>query len=209
MIEHHESQPNLMEELYESSVPELVDMNLQAQKEAGQMITSGRYDTPVYIDLQLVPEFMTNKAGILMVNPKHQRKVAEQTLNGLHKSWDGTKSIENEISETITENYWEFVDVDNDFTPWTVVELHNSSPMLHEVALSAYMIPGTRRPKAYQDLLNQKELDHLKKEDDSADAVQPEVDTVEVVSRKRRAVKTIGKWLKSQTNLPPRPNRFE
>lgn len=204
MDRQHESEPSLIEQLFESSVADLCHVNISAQREASRMLAEKNPNAFEYTDLKLVPDFMISKDGGLMVGVADQRRVAESVLNELHSEWNGSEATEYQVSEKYTENYWEFVDAE--FTPWTVVEMHNNQPEYHEKALSAYILCGPRRPATYQKLLNEKEQSQLELEDasgsGSSSVEQPD-------KRTQKAAKSIGKWLKKQTQHPPRPNRFE
>ena len=202
---------HLMEALYESAVPDLVRANQQAQSEMNKMYLAGRHDIPEYMDLSLYPDFMQAKDGSL-IDPKRQREIAKDVLAGLRESWNGTEPMENPLNPTYTEKYWEFVDVDHDFTPWTVVELYNNEPLPHQAGISAYIIAGATRPKAYQALLAAKER-ALEEADEKSGLYQEPAwqseKTQPKSSRRQRAGKAIAKWMKNRADRPPRPNRFE
>lgn len=199
-----------MEDLYDSAIPELLHTNTQAQREASLMYIERRAGAPDYIDLRLTPDFMKSKDGMLMTDPEIQKNIAREVMAGLHEAWHGTKIFENPISNEFTEKYWEFVD--DEFMPWTVVELHNSKPMLHEVGLSAYMIRGPRRPTAYQQLLDasDREKQSAKDQVDVKKESPDEAISKPTATRRKRAAKAIGKWLKEQADkpAPKRVNRW-
>jgi len=196
-----------MEELYDSSIPGLLRANVRTQKEAGRMIAVGHPHAPDYIDLQLIPDFMKAKDGVSMVGDTSQRNIAEEVLNGLHVAWNGGESIENALTESFIENYWEFVD--NDFTPWTVVELHNTNPTENEVGVSAYILRGPKRPTAFQLLLDNKGSDSNRTETVHKDLVRPHETAFQKPSRRQRVAKSIAGWLNNQSNQPRRPFRIE
>jgi len=198
-----------MEDLYDSAIPELLHTNSQAQREASRMYMERTGEAPDYIDLRLTPDFMKAKDGMLMTDPVIQASIAQEVMAGLHEAWPGTRIFENPISSEYTEKYWEFVD--DEFIPWTVVELHNSQPQTHEVGLSAYILRGPRRPVTYQALLDKS--NHEKQptqEKIKAEHSPDEAITKALAPRRKRAAKAIGRWLKEQAEkpAPKRVNRW-
>lgn len=198
-----------MDNLYESAIPELLHTNTQAQREASRMYIERTTAPPDYIDLHLTPDFMKSKDGVLMTDPEIQKRTAKEVMAGLHEAWHGTKKFEKQISDEFTEIYWEFVD--DEFLPWTVVELHNSKPRKHEVGLSAYVIRGPKRPVAYQELLDESNMESWQAAD-RHDTAQSSGDVAPkpITTRRKRAARAIGKWLKEQADkpAPKRVNRW-
>lgn len=199
---------HLMEELYDSAIPELLHINAQALREATTMDELHHPNAPEYLDLVLVPEFMKNKNGMVEDSEK-QREIAVEVLAGLHEAWNGSEALEHKVNPHLTEQYWEFT---SGFTSWTVVEAHYDLPQDRRASVSAYLLRD-KRPVAYQKMLTAKinEQEELEDQASRLEAQQqntPEEKT-EKPSRRQRAAKAIGKWARDQVGKPPRHNRFE
>jgi hypothetical protein len=209
MIDRPEANIHLMEELYDSAIPELLHVNTQAVNEATRMDELNHPDAPEYLDLALVPDFMKDKDGRVR-DTESQREIATEVLTGLHEAWNGSEALEHRVNPHLTEQYWEFT---RGFTSWTVVELHYAEPVNEQRAsVSAYLLRD-KRPAAYQKMLTEKihEQEELEEKAEAIEqATEPKMDEAVQSSRRARAGKAISKWLKDQAKQqPPRYNRFE
>lgn len=206
MIERPDASDHLMEELYDSAIPELLAINFQAVQEAGRMISSRTGNAPDHMELKLTPDFMVDSNGNLTVAPDIQKEIATETLAGLHEALGGSEVIKFVGMGGDILKYWEFVDEDNDSTPWVVVEEHG----VHDEArqkgsVSAYLLPGDKRPLTYQKLLN-KEIDTYGNElTRTAELVTKENRPSAVdahTTRTSRIVKALRKVTKPPTHTP-------
>lgn len=191
----HEPHLVLDEAFYESAVPDQIRLNKQAQREISLMFAKSRADAPAFMDLELTPSFMRNSDGSL-IDKEQAFSVGQQVLAGLHETWNGTEPVDNVISETATETYWEFVD--DEFFPWTVVEFKDANADSSSVGLSAH-ISRAHRPKAFQDIINaneakRAELQMKKSLEPQSEAAKP--------TRRNRASKKISKVLKNLRDHP-------
>ena len=208
MINRPEANIHLMEELYDSAIPDLLHINTQAINEATSMDELNHPNAPEYVDLDLVPAFMKDKDG-MVEDTKRQREIATEVLTGLHEAWNGSEALEHRVNPHLTEQYWEFT---HGFTSWTVVELHYAESVNEQRAsVSAYLLRD-KRPAAYQKMLTEK-IHELEELEEKADAIErpaePKADETVQSSRRARAGKAISKWLKNQAKQqPPRANRW-
>lgn len=197
---------HLMEELYDSAIPELLHINSQALREATTMDELNHPNAPEYVDLMLVPEFMKDKDGMVEDSVK-QREIAIEVLAGLHEAWNGSEAMEHKVNPHLTEQYWEFT---SGFTSWTVVEVHYDLPEDRRASVSAYLLRD-KRPASYQKMLTAK-IHEQEALEEQASKLEAEEDISEKTdakpSRRQRAAKAIGKWVREQPNKPTPPNKF-
>lgn len=202
-----EANLHLMEDLYDSAIPELLHVNTQAVNEATSMDELNHPNAPEYLDLALVPNFMKDKNGTVE-NTEKQREIASEVLAGLHEAWNGSEALEHKVNPHLTEQYWDFT---HGFTSWTVVELHYTEPVNEQRAsVSAYLLRD-KRPAVYQKMLVEKFKEQEEMEE-KAEAIEQAAEKkpteTNLPSRRTRAGKAISKWLKNQANQPPRTNRW-
>lgn len=199
MIERPDADIQLMESLFDSSIPELLDINVQAQKGFTKAYIEGHFREE-YMDLELTPAFLRNSDRSI-INTTQQREIGNEVLAGLHEAWCGSDIYEHNPRPGFIEKYWEFVD--DNFVSFTVVEMHGNFGITEGPHIRAYIILG-KRPKSYQDILNDQESTHKteSKYDHDLEPVKPQP------KLGRKIGGAVTRWWKNQANQPPQPGRL-
>lgn len=204
MLERPDAGNHLMEELYDSAIPELLAINCQTIKFASQM--AGTIHAIERAELKLTPDFMVGNNRNLMVAPDIQREIATDVLVGLHDAVGGSEITEYAGISDVVLRYWKFKDSEDASRHWIVVEEHDiSGENSKKAQVMAYLLPGEKCPPAYRKLLN-KEIDTYGNELPRTvalgkeAALQPDVGSH--TKRTARIVKVLRKVTKPSTGSP-------
>ncbi len=203
MLERPDANSNLMEELYDSAIPELLATNCQTIKYASHM--AGTNHAIDRAELEVTPGFMIGKNRNLLVDPGIQREIATEVLTGLHEAMGGSEITEYAGISDVVLKYWKFEDAEDDSRHWIVVEEHDiSGENTKKAQVLAYLLPGEKCPPAYQKLLDKKIDTYGNELSQTVDLVKNEAEHTNAYKNKpvERVTNILRKLAKPPKNSP-------